>query len=163
MGIKKEYEPLHDIDNVIAILSKIAIFGGLSDKQIYSIFQLLNKVRYKDGEYIFEKGDEPSYIYIVKSGKVKLVEETEQGFLELFEFEVGDIFGETSAIGIVPHEGSTVAVGDAELMVLSREALLSIFDTDKELFGRLILNIAREACRRLSQTDETMLHYVLKK
>ncbi len=73
---------------------------------------------------------------------------------------MGDCFGETAAIGIQPHSASALAVEDTELIVLSRAALLSIFDSDKELFGMLILNIAREACRRLHKSDEIFLHYV---
>jgi len=52
---------------------------------------------------------------------------------------------------------------DTKLIVLSRQTLLSIFNLDKEIFGILILNIAREACRRLHDTDEILLHYVCKK
>jgi hypothetical protein len=47
-----------------------------------------------------------------------------------------------------------------ELIVLSRRALLSIYQSDKKLFSLLILNIAREASRRLHRTEEIMLHYV---
>jgi len=52
---------------------------------------------------------------------------------------------------------------DTKLIALSRNALLSLFKSDLELFSILILNIAREACRRLHKTDEILLHYVLKK
>lgn len=159
----KEYKPLEDIKGVMAILNRISIFGGLSEKQLRSIFKLLKKVSYSEGEYIFKIGDEPGEIYIVKSGTVKLVDETDEGILELAQLDVGEIFGETSVIGIQPHEASAIAVEDTELIVLSRGALLSIFDTDKELFGMLILNLAREVSRRLHQADETLLHYVLKK
>ena len=48
---------------------------------------------------------------------------------------------------------------DTELMILSQKALLELHQTDSELFGILILNIAREACRRLYKTDQILLHY----
>ena len=63
-------------------------------------------------------------------------------------------------IGIQTHSVSTVAVEPTELMVLSRDDLMSIFESDKELFGILMMNIAREASRRLHQTDELLLHYL---
>ena len=56
-----------------------------------------------------------------------------------------------------------MAACDVELLVLSRKALLSFLKTDLELFSILILNIARESCRRLSQTDQILLHYVMQK
>ena len=60
-------------------------------------------------------------------------------------------------IGIQPHSASTLAVVDTDLLVLSKEALMEIFDNDKTLFGLLILNIAREASRRLHQADDLLL------
>ena len=55
---------------------------------------------------------------------------------------------------------SALAAADTDLIVLDRHALLSIFELDKELFSLLILNIAREACRRLHKADDVLLHYV---
>jgi CRP-like cAMP-binding protein len=156
----KIYEPLLDIENVLPILSKIAILGGLNDKQLYTVFRLLQKVSCNAGEFIFKQGDSPLHIYIIRSGEVKIVADVEETPLEIITFGVGDCFGETAVIGIQAHSASALAVEDTELIVLSRPALLSIFDSDKELFGMLILNIAREACRRLHKTDEILLHYV---
>ncbi len=58
MAEPKVYYPLFDIENVLPVLNKIAIFGGLSDKQLYTIFRLLQKVSYKAGEFIFGTGTE---------------------------------------------------------------------------------------------------------
>jgi len=147
MTDKKQCMPLIDIEDVMAILNRISIFAGFSEKQLYSIFRLLEKVSYSAGEKIFEQGEEPSHMYIVQSGRVKLVVSRDNTNLELIVFETGCLFGEASIIGIQPH-GAT---------------LLSIYQTDLELFGILILNIAREVCRRLHASDQTLLHYVLKK
>jgi CRP-like cAMP-binding protein len=154
--------PLLEIEKVIPILSKITIFGGLTDNQLYSVFKLLEKTSYKMGEFIFRQGDDPTHIYVVMSGRVKIVFEAEGTPLEIIEFGVGQCLGETSVIAIMPHSASALVTQDAELIVLSRAALLSLFESDKELFGRLILNIAREACRRLHNTDEILLHYFSK-
>jgi len=154
--------PLLEIEKVIPILSKITIFGGLTDNQLYSVFKLLEKTSYKMGEFIFRQGDDPTHIYVVMSGRVKIVFEAEGTPLEIIEFGVGQCLGETSVIAIMPHSASALVTQDTELIVLSRAALLSLFESDKELFGRLILNIAREACRRLHNTDEILLHYFSK-
>ena len=163
MDEKKTYEPIMDIENVLAILNKISIFAGLSDSQLYTLFRLLNKVTFKANETVFEQRDQPNHIYIVKRGKVKLVIWEDETPLELIEFSEGHCFGEASVIGIQPHKGTAIAVTDTELIVLSRKALMSMYDSDKELFAILILNIAREVCRRLHATDDILLHYLRKK
>lgn len=162
MSEQKIYMPFLDIENVLPILNKIAIFGGLSEKQLYEVFRALETVSYQAGEIIYKRGDAPSHIYIIRSGEVRIIVDEDDKSLELASFKTGDCFGETSVIGIQPHSASAWAIEDAELIVLSRKALLSIFEKDKELFGLLILNIAREACRRLHKTDEMLFHYVFR-
>jgi len=162
MSAETRNHALH-IDEVMPILNKISIFGGLSEKQLHALFQLLEQVSYKKDEYVFRQGDEPSHIYVIISGTVKLIMEEHGTPLELIVFTEGHNFGETSMIGIQPHSASALAVEDTELIVLSRKALLSLHTADPELFGILILNIAREACRRIHNTDEVLLHYFCKK
>jgi CRP-like cAMP-binding protein len=157
----KQLFPLLNIEDVLPIMGEIAIFAGLSDKQLYALFRLLKKAHYRAGEKVFEEGHEPSHIYIVQSGRVKLVVSAEKTPLELIVFGEGRCFGETSVIGIQPHAATAVCIDDTELIVLSRDALLSLYKSDVPLFSTLIFNIAREACRRLHKTDEILLHYVL--
>jgi len=162
MTDKKQCLPLTDVENVLAILNRISILAGFSEEQLHHIFGLLEKVSYKADEKIFEQGEQPSHIYIVESGRVKLTVSRDNTNLELIVFEAGCLFGEASVIGIQPHCATAIAVEDTELIVLSRTALLSIYESDTKLFSILILNIAREVCRRLHASDKTLLHYVLR-
>ena len=157
---EKQLDPLLNIEDVLPIINEISIFAGLSEKQLYILFRLLKKAHYKTGSKVFEEGTQPSHIYVVQSGSVKLVVNAEQTPLELIVFKKGHCFGETSVIGIQPHAATAVCVEDTELIVLSRNALLSLYKSDLEMFSTLVLNIAREACRRLCRTDEILLHYV---
>jgi CRP/FNR family cyclic AMP-dependent transcriptional regulator len=153
-------EPLLDLDEVLAILNRISLFGGLDDRQLYEVFRQLQCTQYTKGEFVFREGDAPSDIYIVQSGSVELVLDADGMALAEAEFGVGACFGETAVIGIEPHTASAVVKENAELIILPRTALFDFWDTDKALFGMLVLNIAREACRRLARADEVLLHYV---
>ncbi len=162
MSEVKTFEPLMDVEKVLPILNKISIFAGLSEDQLHTLFRLIEKATYSPEEIIFEQGTEPSHIYIVKYGKVKLVATKDGIPFELTAFEQGQCFGESSVIGIQPHAATAVAVEETELLVLSRNLLLSIYISDIQLFSTLILNIARETCRRLHSSSEVLLHYVRK-
>ena len=157
---KKIYYPLLNIEKVLPILNKIAIFGGLSEKHLCSVFRKLESVEYEKGEEIFHQGDEPSYIYIIREGEVRLVVDIDVEPLEISDFYPGDCFGETGVIGILPHSATAVAMQKTDLIVLHTDTLHAIFETDKELFGLLMLNIARETCRRLHKSSDVFLHYV---
>ena len=159
MAVPRTGIPLTDVGDVLPILNRIALFGGLTDAQLYAVFRCLQHTHYDRGEFIFEEGDEPGEIYIVWRGRVELVLDAGGANLAERVFEVGDCLGETAVIGIQRHTASAVARADTDLIVLPRSALFGLYDTDPKLFGMLVLNIAREACRRLHSADEILLHY----
>ena len=161
MAMEKYRVPLLDVENVLPILNRIAIFGGLDDQQLYTVFHLLEVEQYKKGEFVFRQGDAPSHIRIIRAGRVRIVEDVGGTPMELFEFRTGDCFGETSVIAIHPHTASALAMENTELLVIPRDKLFHLYDTDPKLFGMLMMNIAREACRRLNKTEDIMLHYAL--
>ncbi len=154
-------EPLVDTDTIMEILGQITILGGLNEDELNFLFKKMNKIRYRKGEIIFSRGDRASYIYIVKSGMAKMYIEEDQTAFELAEFRVGQCFGETSLIGIQPQSATIIAEEDSELIIFSGSALHSLYKENVQLFSKILLNIARESCRRLAQTDDVMLHYVL--
>jgi len=83
--------------------------AGLFDKQLYSLFRLLQKVRYRKGKSIFDQSHEPSHIYIIESEQVKLVIDNKGTPLELAAFDTGKCFGEASVMGIQRQAASVVA------------------------------------------------------
>ena len=157
---KKVYLPLTEIDEVLPILNKISIFGGLTQEQIYQVFKVLKKVEYDKDEIIFQQGESSTYIYTILSGKVKLYAEMEGTKLEFIEFDVGKCFGESSLIGVQPHTATALAIEKTKLAVLSGKSLAGLYETHPEIYGLIILNVARETSRRLHQVDDTLLHYV---
>ncbi|MEL7399007.1 MAG: cyclic nucleotide-binding domain-containing protein [Pseudomonadota bacterium] len=157
MTARVRRQPLTDFEGVVPLLHGIPIFGGLSESQLREIFKRLQRVSYREGEVIFKEGDCASYIYIVEQGRVKLVFDEHGVYLTKAELEPGMCFGETSVIGIQPHSATTIAMEDCELLILSGETLGELFETDKALFSILILNIARESCRRLYKTNKQLV------
>ncbi len=150
-----------DVESVLPMLNKISIFGGFDDAQLYTIFHILEVEHYAKGEWVFQQGDTPTHIRIVRSGRVRMVEDIDGTPLELCEFNTGDCFGETAVIAIHLHTASAIAMEDTELLVIPRDKMFGLYNTDPKLFGMLALNIAREACRRLNKTEDTMLHYAM--
>jgi CRP-like cAMP-binding protein len=152
--------PIADIESVVPILSEIALFGGFSDSQLQQIFKYVEECVYKQAEPIFQKGEDPSHIYIVKEGKIDLLITEQSVVLRKKTLVPGDCFGEASLMGMRKHTATAVAVEDSHVLVLSWQALLRLRKEDTQLFSLLMLNIARELARRLELTDEILLHYI---
>ncbi|OPY75584.1 MAG: transcriptional activator FtrB [Syntrophorhabdus sp. PtaU1.Bin153] len=156
----KTYDPLKNIDAVIAILSRISVWGGFTEEQQAKIYRRLEVGIYKKGEYIFRKGDQPTHIYIVKSGKIDLLASDRDVTVQKETVEAGGCFGIASLMAMQPQMVTAVATEDSEVMVLSRQALLELRYEDIELFALLMMNIAREIARRLKSADDMLLQQV---
>ena len=129
---------------------EVSLFGALAGAQIDDLWDHLNIRIYRAGEKIFEQGDLPNEVYIVLSGKVDFVLEN-QGVLQIEAcFQAGQTFGESAYLGIQPHVGSAQvrSTGDAEIIVLTRDALMNIQKQDKDLFALLVMNLSREVSRK---------------
>lgn len=151
------FTPLTDVKSVLSILSHISIFGGVTELQRDEIFRRLESTVVRKGDYVFRQGDEPSHIYIVKSGAIDLLFSDNHVVLEKKELRVGECFGHVALISMNKHTLAAVAIEDAEIIVLSRRALIQLKHENLELFALLIMNIARELARRLIFTDAMLL------
>jgi CRP-like cAMP-binding protein len=151
------------MDEQLTTLKKVTVFSGFSDDDLRLICKKCTMFEASKGEIIISEGTEASEILILLSGRVSIVLNIKEEPIELMEFGPGSCIGEASVIGIQPHSASAVVIEDTILLVLLRQVLMQLFDTNKALFSLLILNIARELARRLHHTDEIILHYGKKK
>ncbi len=147
------------MEDVLPIIKNVTIFSGLSDSEARTICESCSVLLAKVGEIILQEATPATEIFIILNGKVTVVLGLKDDPMVLTEFGPGNCIGEASVIGIQEHSASAVVTETATLLVLSRQVLMNIFETDKSLFSMLILNIAREIARRLHHTDEVLLHY----
>ena len=151
------FKPLADREDVVSILSQISMFGGITDAQQNEIFSRLEIGTFKRGQTVFREGDDPTHIYIVRSGLIALFISDGELKIEKKRLGKGECFGHVALISINKHNLSAVAVVDSEIIVFSKELLRELHHEDSELFSLLILNIARELARRLQFTDDLLL------
>ncbi|MGH1469756.1 MAG: cyclic nucleotide-binding domain-containing protein [Cellvibrionaceae bacterium] len=152
--LEKILEPFVDRARLDRIVDHVTLFGGLNDIQLTNVIRKLKKATFSHREIVFTRGEQASYIYIVLSGKIKLKFKSPDHPMTGHEYSQGQCFGITSVIGIQNHSVTTQAEGEVELLILSRKDLMLIFEEDQGLFGYLILNIARESCRRLNYLND---------
>jgi CRP/FNR family cyclic AMP-dependent transcriptional regulator len=156
----KTFVPLANPESVMPILSDIALFGGMSEQQMSAVFRWLEQGQFAREEYIFQRGEDPSHIYIVSRGKIDLLIMDQGVVLQKKTLVAGDCFGEASLMAMQRHAATAVAREDSEVIVLSKHALLRLQKEDSALFSLLMMNIARELARRLRLTDEILLRHM---
>jgi CRP-like cAMP-binding protein len=77
-----------------------------------------------DGDDIVREGDVGHDMFIVQSGQVRISKQTADGEVVLATLNKGDFFGEMSLLESLPRDATARAVGEVQLLVLSRGALL---------------------------------------
>ncbi|MFP4158037.1 MAG: cyclic nucleotide-binding domain-containing protein, partial [Opitutales bacterium] len=106
---------------------------------------------------IARKGETPTHLYIIKSGLVGLVLESEGAVVSKRQFHAGDSFGEAALLSLINNTASFRADEASELIVLSRRSLNKLRKEDPEVFTILMVNMARELARKLQYTDDMLL------
>ena len=74
---------------------------------------------------IFREGDEGDYMYVVKSGKVRI----ETRGQELAVIGAGEIFGEMAMIDRVQRSAAALALTDCELVPVDSGTFLALVDS----------------------------------
>ncbi|MBK6782506.1 MAG: Crp/Fnr family transcriptional regulator [Saprospiraceae bacterium] len=89
--------------------------------------QELIEKSYKKGEYIYEANETADKIFLIKTGKVKIISVGESG-KEIVKtiLSSGDIFGERSIFGQQNYNDAAVAVEDTQVSILSSYQLKSL-------------------------------------
>jgi rubredoxin len=103
--------------------------------------------KYQKSDVIFKANSRGDEMYIVSSGKVKLVLEDEKGEAEVGTIEKpGEFFGEMALIDASPRTATAIVEEDnTELEVLDREGFLKMI----KLHPEFALNIMHELSRRV--------------
>ena len=136
------------------------MWGGLTTKQQEKIYKRLEVGTFKKGEYIFRQGEQPTHIYLVKTGRVELLTSDQEVTVHKETITAGGSFGVAALMAMQKSTISAVALEDSEIIVLSRKALIELRHEDAELFALLMMNVARELARKLIMTDDMLLQHV---
>ncbi len=132
-------------------LASTALFGAMNFSQVDKLWSLLKIKYYAVGETIFRQGELPSNIYVVVDGQIELSVGGKEGDRVADTFSSGDAFGVTSVLGIQTQLGTAKvsALEGATVLVLSRDALISLEREHLDIFSLLIMNAARHVSRKL--------------
>jgi CRP-like cAMP-binding protein len=148
---------LDDIGSVNAILAHISFLGGLNEEQLEAIFPSFESGTFEAGEWIARRGEDPSHIFIIRSGKVVLLIHKGEETVRKRTFLVGDCFGEAALLSLINTSASFMAEEKTELIAFSRKALNRLHREHPPIFCQIILNLARDLARKLQYTDNILV------
>ena len=140
-----------------AALAEIPMFSLLDDSERTTLADLLTVHHYDRGNMIFQFGDAGDTLYIVRSGRIQVFVENNQGEKIIFaENEPGDLFGEISLLDGGPRTANAIVIDDCELLELDRDGLLHLV----RQHPHAAIDMLTVMGRRLRATDELLRTHV---
>jgi CRP-like cAMP-binding protein len=134
-------------------LRGLKLLAGLTPGQLEDVSRRLKPVRYRQGEVIIREGQAGHEMYLMESGRVRVVRGQGQDAVVLDEMGAGDLFGEMALLTGKPRSATVVALTDLNLWMIAQ----SDFDELVTAYPNLALALSRLLSERLRDTDDRIL------
>lgn len=132
------------------------LFEQLDLMREYRLLELCDIIATEAGTTLIRQGAWTDDIFIVKEGKLKVIDVRGENEFILATVGPGDVFGEMSFLDGSPRS-ATVAVQEAgSILRLSRNGFLHLFEQDPVLGARLLLSLGRLLALRLRMADSAL-------
>lgn len=126
------------------LLRASPVFGGLPQKELEGLIQVTQTEGRRAREFIFLEGDLSLWLYIVQSGRVKILKHSRAGkdvVLELLG--PGEIFGGVAVLEKRPYPATAQAMETTEVLKIPRDALLALAERYPSIVKEMALMIGR--------------------
>jgi CRP-like cAMP-binding protein len=135
------------------VLARSGIFQGVEPDAAESLAKELEYIETRKGEILFSEGEPGDSLYIVLSGKVKVVRRAADGRQNLIALMgPSDMIGELSLFDPGPRTATATAVTDARLGRLRKASLRPWLSDRPEIAEQLL----RVLARRLRRTNDAL-------
>ena len=122
-----------------AALKKIQLFSDLSDKELHQINSKIALKLFRKNETILYEEDTSEFMYIILSGKVKVLKTTGEGKEIIFAMHnAGSFFGEMSLIDGKTSPASVMAIEDSIISVISKNDFYALLFAHKRVLENLL-------------------------
>ncbi|MGZ6125474.1 MAG: cyclic nucleotide-binding domain-containing protein, partial [Myxococcales bacterium] len=125
------------------LLGRIDFVQALSAEARRVLAERTRFLDYGPGQAIVRQGESGETLYLVARGEVSVRVQIEGGEREVARLGRGALFGEMSVLTGEPRTATVVALGDASLLSVDRDAFDRILSAEPDLAERLAETIAR--------------------
>ena len=154
------YQPkTQELQESTQILRGVPIFSDIDDNELGKIARVGARKKYKKGSIILLEEDAGTALFVIVSGKVKIVRADDEG-KEVILSILGenDFFGEMSIIDGLSRSASVVAITKADVFLLHRQDFIDLLHE----YPVVAIGLLRELTMRLRKADAQIKSLSLK-
>ncbi len=131
-------------------LKSVVLFKDLNNRDLNVLAGMMHERHYLAQEVIFDEGEEGQGLFIVLSGRVRVIRNhnpKDDGFH--IDFGAGSFFGEVALLDQSPRTAQARAVEDTHIVALFRAEFISLLQTHSSIASRVSFQLARVLATRL--------------
>lgn len=136
--------------NRTRLLRAIPLFSCLDPQEFLAVQSRIVEKRFHKNQVVLMEEDTANYIYIVYSGKVRVVHLGSEGSERILAVHKrGDIFGEMALLDAKTAPATVIAMEDADIGLLSKDGFETFFLKNQ----KVLLQLVAILCRRLREAQ----------
>jgi len=121
------------------------IFNLLKPEERAILEKNLDLTRYKKNDFVYREGELPVGMQYLKEGMVKLIKEGIGGREQIIRMIPRDgLIGYRSLIAGEPHNGTTIAIEESEIITIPKEIVFDVLLRNHEFSLALLKDLALE-------------------
>lgn len=134
-------------------VQNIPLFSGLSSAELEEITAITAKRSFPKNNVIINEGDETDSLYLILSGKVKVVLSDEDGKeVTISILEPNDYFGELALIDDEPRSARVVTMEQCQFSVINQSDFTRVLDNNPGL----VRNLLKGLTKRLREANKNI-------
>jgi CRP-like cAMP-binding protein len=139
------------------LLQKVPLFAGLAPERLEALVGATTTKRLAAREPLFHKGDPAAQVYVVASGRLKVVTTSKEGDDVLLAIlDEGEVVGELPMLTSGRRTASVVALEPCELLALARRDFLRFLREQPEAAIELMVVLAERLVRISEFAEDTL-------
>ncbi|MDQ7097180.1 Crp/Fnr family transcriptional regulator [Desulfosporosinus sp. PR] len=139
----------------IICLQELDLFQGLKREQLTDLCQCTQRKRFCKGDYLFHQGEITSTIYLIKSGKLKLVQTDQEGHNTILDIcGPGEVLGEMSLYREQNEPSSAIAMEELYACCFNKLQFESLIKRDPSFALRIIAYLGQKRYETLLRTGK---------
>lgn len=140
----------------IELLTSMAIFGGIRADTLEFLLGFCPVLSVPAKQYFFKENDEGDSMFVLEEGEAAVLKMWQGNEHLLHTMKSGDCFGEMAVMDLGARSASVRALEDCTAIQISAASLYKIYGHDLKQFLMFQMNMGREVCRRLRETDQRL-------
>ena len=137
------------IKNESALLRNVQLFSSLTDQELLQISEKIRIKTFRKNETILHEEDTNEYMYTILSGKVKVIQTSEDGKETILAMhKTGDFFGEMSLIDGKTMPATVLAMEETLTAIISKQEFILLISMQGKVLEKLLIIL----CTRLRES-----------